>query len=254
MPELNLLRGKMKWWRSARSTTKQRIMEVISVPSRFIPFLGQQFGWWTATGNYGDGRCEVVCRCGAVRWVVSKTLRNGYSKSCGCRRTEATRTHGGSASPLYCAWRNMRTRCSDKATGRAKHHYFGRGIRVCPEWQESFVAFRDWALSHGYREGLTIDRKDGNLGYSPENCRWITQQAQLQNTTQNVILEAFGELKCLAEWARDPRCLWCRKRLEWRLAHGMSLEVAMTAPPLRGRSIRQFLKTMEVVNNAYKTN
>ena len=81
---------------------------------------------------------------------------------------------------LYFNWYRMRMRCDpNPSKAMIKHHnwknYGGRGIRVCDEWWNSFSAFLDWALSHGYRIGLTIDRIDRNKGYCPENCQWLTR-------------------------------------------------------------------------------
>src|SRR3990167_538333 len=60
-------------------------------------------------------------------------------------------------------------------------HYGGRGIRVCEEWLADRTAFFAWALSHGYKDGLVIDRIDNEGGYSPENCRWVTPLENLRN-------------------------------------------------------------------------
>ena len=74
--------------------------------------------------------------------------------------------------PLYSRWTSMNGRCRDK--GHSKYHcYGGKGISVCPEWRESFDAFRTWALDNGFDPSLSLDRLDPDCDYFPENCRWI---------------------------------------------------------------------------------
>jgi hypothetical protein len=68
----------------------------------------------------------------------------------------------------------MKYRCYTE-TAPAYNHYGGRGIEVCKEWLESYQNFKAWALNNGYEENLTIDRKDNDGNYTPENYRWITK-------------------------------------------------------------------------------
>lgn len=74
----------------------------------------------------------------------------------------------------------MKQRCGDPNT-RSFKDYGGRGITVCDEWAHDFVAFRDWALANGYTDELTIDRKDPDGNYCPDNCRWATRAEQNRN-------------------------------------------------------------------------
>lgn len=88
--------------------------------------------------------------------------------------------HGLSRTRIYKIWKEMRKRCKAK-TAINYELYGGRGISVCDEWETSFLAFHDWAISHGYSDDLTIDRIDVNGNYCPENCRWVTLKTQERN-------------------------------------------------------------------------
>lgn len=81
---------------------------------------------------------------------------------------------------LYYTWGAMKARCTRESHPKYKH-YGARGIQVCSEWRDDFVEFCQWSLTHGYRKGLTLDRRDNDQGYCPENCRWTTQVVQQNN-------------------------------------------------------------------------
>lgn len=95
----------------------------------------------------------------------------------------------------------MKTRCSCPGTG-GYEHYGGRGISVCIEWME-FEVFHKWALLNGYKDHLTIDRKDNDGDYTPSNCRWITTAEQNRNKRGVIRLENKGVIMCVAEWSRE---------------------------------------------------
>jgi len=149
-------------------------------------------------------RCvECRCDCGVVKEYRLYTLRNGNTKSCGCLAEEGyganLRTHGLSSSDEYRIWQGMLNRCRSEEDG-GHRHYGGRGIRVCDRWIESFEAFYE---DMGPRPSSkhSIDRKDNDGNYEPENCRWATSKEQARNKRVNYLVEHDGETKCVSEWA-----------------------------------------------------
>lgn len=140
-------------------------------------------------------------------------------------------THGMSGTRLYSIWRDMKNRCNGLKK-RDRKNYFDRGITYCPAW-EHFEPFRDWALSHGYRDDLTIDRIDVNGNYTPDNCRWITRAEQNLNTRQNRFITYNGETHTLKEWSiiLGINCSTLKSRLD---IYHWSVEEAFNTWILRG--------------------
>lgn len=109
------------------------------------------------------------------------------------------RTHGMTGCRLHRIWKGMRTRSFNE---RREDHKWYEGKGFCEEWNQ-FLPFYEWATSHGYSEGLTIDRIDNSKGYFPENCRWVTNEAQASNRTTNHVVvvdgKTYGTLKEASE-------------------------------------------------------
>ena len=132
-------------------------------------------------------------------------------------------------SRLYRIWKSMKERCL-----REKHpkysNYGGKGITVCSEWLK-YGPFREWAISSGYTDELSIDRKDNDLGYSPSNCQWKTVTEQNNNKRTNMVIHAWGETKNATAWSKDPRCKVSFGTLYRRILRGMNPEEALTLEP-----------------------
>lgn len=103
-------------------------------------------------------------------------------------------------------------------------YYADKGIDVCEEWRD-YTKFREWSLSNGYKEGLSLDRKDNSLGYSPDNCRWIELKEQNSNKTNNRILTYRGISHTITEWTRITGLNW--STIDRRLKAGKTVGQAL---------------------------
>ena len=187
--------------------------------------IGQKFGKLTVLEElperYKDGskQYKCICECGNYTNVVGYSLRKGNTKSCGCLNHEPhTIIHGKYKTRLYKIWQGIKRRCYNK---RFKHYknYGDRGIVVCDEWKNDFMAFYNWSMSNGYKDNLTIDRINVNGNYEPNNCRWVTRKVQQNNTRRNVLITYNGKTQNMRQWADElgikQNTICCRHRKGW---------------------------------------
>jgi hypothetical protein len=175
------------------------------------------------------------CDCGGTKVVRSDALQSGRTVSCGCKKREQDKKNlssGYSArvfkergfvsghTRLYGIWQNMRKRCNNENDARYSS-YGGRGIKVCDEWDNDYLAFHNWAIENGYGENLTIDRIDNDGNYCPENCRWTTNKEQCNNRRSNIRIKIGNSERTLTEWC-DIFCVDSNKIFERYYRNGFT--------------------------------
>lgn len=193
---------------------------------------GMVFGRLTVKTRAVDSRkyvyWECYCVCGNIAKVRGDQLTRGVTNSCGClhkeRSKESASTHGDSRTSLYQRYFKLIQRCNNPNDPMYKN-YGDRGIR---NEFTSFDQFKEWAYNNGYEEELTLDRRDNDGNYSPENCRWVTNKTQQSNKRSNIIIEVDGKSQTLTEWANETGIPYhaMRSRIQW----GWSDEDVVTMP------------------------
>jgi hypothetical protein len=178
-----------------------------------LNLIGMRFGRLVVVDKvdndeHGHNRYLCKCDCGNEKIIRGSSLKNGNTKSCGCYQKEISSSrkpsgaiHYMSNTKLYSVWSNMKYRCYD-IKNREYKRYGMRGIIICNEWKNDFISFYNWAINNGYQDNLTIDRKDNDGNYEPNNCRWITNQEQCNNKRNNRLITINGQTKNLAEWSK----------------------------------------------------
>lgn len=164
------------------------------------------------------------CDCGKEK-IIYKYCLGRSTKSCGCLDLEKKTKHGLYGTRIYREWQRIKRRCYYKKDD-SYSYYGGRGIAVCDEWKNDFMAFYNWAMANGYRDVLTIDRINNDWNYEPSNCRFITNKEQQRNKRNNHFIEYKGKKLCLSEWAElfniDVRKLGNRIRRGWNIKRALN--------------------------------
>ena len=176
---------------------------------------------------------NCVCECGVKFESFLGHVKDGHTKSCGCRRISSAKksftTHGYTVGknlhPTYKTWRGIRNRCL-VTTNPKFSRYGGRGIKICKRWMD----FKNFLADMGVKPTPqhSIERINNNGNYSPKNCKWATTAEQSRNRRSNIWLEFKGEKMICADWAKRVGINYAT--LKYRIKAGWSAEKVLCTP------------------------
>lgn len=146
-----------------------------SILPRLIKDLGMIFATENSKRGYRHGlyKCGF---CGKDFEARISHVNSGHTISCGCQQYKIA--HGLSRNKFYDIWRQMMARCNNTKSKNYRD-YGGRGITVCEDWKD-ITTFINWC-EETFIENMSLDRKDNDRGYEPENCRWVDKTTQAIN-------------------------------------------------------------------------
>lgn len=193
----------------------------------------------TKSGNDHNGNILwlCLCECGNKTLVTQSHLRSGHTSSCGCLHEErfCHETHGMSYTKVYYVWKAMLDRCY-RVRNKQYMGYGGRGIIVCRRWMN----FENFMLDIGDRptEKHTLERRDNNGHYTPNNCYWATRVEQNRNKRNNRYITIDNVTLPLASWCEkfniDQTVVSKRLRRGWSMYEALTLKLKLRTDKRKG--------------------
>lgn len=206
------------------------------IESRYkIKSIGRKFGKLTVLkdleplvtpSGQKNRLCLCKCECGNIKKVRFLHLNHNRIRSCGCL---TKKLNGKSKTPIGRLYHGIKSRISHYHSER--HLYYDKGIGMCEEWMNDFESFEKWCKENGYKKGLHIDRKDGNKGYSPSNCRFVTPKVNCNNRYNTKYVDYKGKTVSLQLLLKDLNYPNKYETVYSRLKRGWSIEDALFKKP-----------------------
>lgn len=216
---------------------------------------GKTFNFWEvlyrngSKNSYAVWRCKCLL-CGKEYDIVGQSLIQGTTTKCRSCSTKIAKQSEFTNSPIKYIFSGMWQRCYDK-----NHKYYdfygGRGIKICDEWLKDRKKFYKWAYSNGYKKGLSIERKDFNGDYCPENCCFIPKNQQNGNRRNSIMISIEGRTQCLSWWCKELNIN--REKVKWLVkSKGISYEEALNV--LSTNKYKDTKQTDKMIQDIFKEN
>lgn len=203
-------------------------------------FLGLKYGDWTILEDKGTKNSEkakifkrtyhyviAICKCGNKKEVLLAALINGKSKHCrSCHTISINLIHGMAHTVEYQAWHDMKRRCYNIYAKNYKN-YGGRGITVCDRWTDKENGFMNFWEDMGKRTSSnhSLDRKNNNGDYTPDNCNWSDYLTQQRNKRTNHKLTHNSNILTIREWSEltgtNSGTIRSRLRQKWDIEEAL---------------------------------
>lgn len=201
--------------------------------SKFIDLSNQTFNYWKVQYLVSKGtNCDSIwhCQCllcGKEKDIRAYSLTKGISTKCRACATHQLKIKPFSKDPIKIVFKGMKQRCYNPKTTYYKN-YGAKGITICDKWLNNPILFYEWAYQNGYKKGMSIERKNVNEGYNPNNCCFIPLVEQSKNRSISHMFTINGITKCLADWCKDYNINYTT--VVARIKKGMPYEKALSLP------------------------